>query len=120
MTAGAVELGGGVVCESPKDHRSHIFFSEIEKELGFFSSKYERIILMGDFNREMNEKNAIQDFAYSYDFYNIVKSPTCFKSDSPRCIDLILTNRKFNFKNTTTAETGLSDFHAMVITILKG
>ena len=68
----------------------------------------------------MNENNAIKDFADSYDFYYLFKSPTCFKSYNPRCIDLILTNRKHNFKNTITAETGLSDFHAMIITVLKG
>ena len=56
----------------------------------------------------------------SYNLYNIIKGPTCFKSDNPRYIDLILTNRKHNFQNTTTAETGLSDFHAMIVSILKG
>ncbi len=51
---------------------------------------------------------------------NLIKGPTCFKSDNPRCIDLILTNRKHNFQNTTTTETGLSDFHAMIVSMLKG
>ena len=104
----------------PPSQCQQLFFSEIEKGLDFFSSKYDNIILMGDFNCEMNENNVIKDFADSYDCYNLVKSPTCFKSDSPCFIDLILTNRKHNFKNTITAETGLSDFHAMIITVLKG
>ena len=56
----------------------------------------------------------------SYNLSNLVKSPTCFKSDSPRCIDLILTNRKRIFQNTVVIHTGLSDFHAMIVTVLKG
>ena len=56
----------------------------------------------------------------SYDLCDLIKSPTCFKSDSPRCFDLILTNRKSSFQNSTTVETGLSDFHTMILTILKG
>ena len=56
----------------------------------------------------------------NYDLSNLVRSPTCFKSDSPRCIDLILTNRKRSFQNTVTVHTGLSDFHPMIVTVLKG
>ena len=52
--------------------------------------------------------------------YNLVKSPIYFKSDSPRCIDLIFANRKCNFKNNITAESGLSDFYAMIIRVVKG
>ena len=95
------------------------FFDEIEKGMDFFSCKYENYIVTGDFNCEVNE-SIISGFMDSYNLYNLVKGPTCFKSDSPRCIDLILTNRKHNFQNTTTAETGLSDFHAMIVSMLKG
>ena len=34
-------------------------------------------------------------------------------------IDLILTNRKFSFKNAQSFATGLSDHHHMVYTMLK-
>ena len=33
---------------------------------------------------------------------------------------MILTNTKSSFQPTTTIETGLSDFHTMIVTILKG
>ncbi len=39
--------------------------------------------------------------------------------ENPRCIDLTLTNRYRCFQNTNTVETGLSDFHNMVVTVLK-
>ena len=51
---------------------------------------------------------------------NVVKEPTCFKSDNPTCIDLILTSDTRKLSNVKTIETGLSDFHAMVATVLRG
>ena len=35
------------------------------------------------------------------------------------CIDLILTNNAMAFQNTTTVFTDLSDFHKLVLTVLK-
>ena len=51
---------------------------------------------------------------------NLVRCPPCFKSGKPRSNDLILTNRKSRFRNTVTIEMGLSDFHEIIVTILKG
>ena len=51
---------------------------------------------------------------------NIVKEPTCYKSlSNPSCIDLVITNSSSSFQNTKAISTGLSDFHKMVITVLK-
>ena len=102
----------------PPSQSEEYFFDEIGKGLDFYSSKYESICLIGDFNCEPKE-NIISGFMDCYNLSNLVKSPTCFKSDSPRCIDLILTNRKRSFQNTVTMHTGLSDFHAMIVTVLK-
>ena len=44
----------------------------------------------------------------------------CFKRISnPTCIDLFLTNNAFSFQSTKTVSTGLSDFHKLVILVLK-
>ena len=49
-----------------------------------------------------------------------MKDKTFFKSiENPSCIDLIITNSRNKFQNTTAISTGLSDFHKMVLTILK-
>ena len=103
----------------PPAQSEKYFFDEIGKGLEFYSSKYESFCLIGDFNCEPKD-GIICDFMDDYDLSNLVKSPTCFKSDSPRCIDLILTNRNRSFQNTVTVHTGLSDFHAMIVTVLKG
>ena len=74
---------------------------------------------MGDFNSEPTETH-MKEFINTYGLKNLVKEPTCYKNPmNPSCIDLILTNRYMNFQNTTTVETGLSDFHRMTITIMK-
>ena len=67
----------------------------------------------------METDQQIRTFMNSYDLKNLVKEPTCFRADNPRCIDLILTNRYRSFQHTTTFETGLSDFHKMIVTVLK-
>ena len=51
---------------------------------------------------------------------NIVKETICFKSLSkPICTDLLITNSSSNFKNTKAILTGSSDFHKMVVSVLK-
>ena len=48
------------------------------------------------------------------------KDPTCFKNpNNPSCIDLFLTNVIRSFQEAQAFETGLSDFHNIVVTVLK-
>ena len=45
---------------------------------------------------------------------------TCFKSiDNPSCIDLFITNSTQSFLHTSAVTTGVSDFHKMIITVLR-
>ena len=39
--------------------------------------------------------------------------------ENPRCIDMLLTNKPFSFKNIYVIETGLSDFYKMVVGVTK-
>ena len=39
--------------------------------------------------------------------------------NNPSCIDLFLTNRQQYFQQTCAIETGISDFHKMVVTVMK-
>ena len=83
------------------------------------SANYDNILLLGDFNAEINEIS-MTEFAELYNLKCLVKGSTCFKNpDNPSCIDLFLTNRYNCFQNTSTLETGLSDFHKMAITVMK-
>ena len=59
-------------------------------------------------------------FCSSYNLTSMVNKATCYKNlDKPTCIDLILTNCPGSFQNFYVVETGLSDFHKMVATVLK-
>ena len=50
----------------------------------------------------------------------MINKPTCYKNpDRFSCIDLILTNYPLSFQNSCVIETGLSDFHKMVRTVMK-
>ena len=73
---------------------------------------------MGDFNMEPKIQ-LMDNFLQTFNLYNLVKEPTCYKGNTPKCIDLMLTNKKHSFKNTITVETGLSDFHKLTATNLK-
>ena len=51
---------------------------------------------------------------------NIVTEPTCFKSlGNPSCTDLVITNSSSNFQNAKAMTASLSDFHKMVVNVLK-
>ena len=56
---------------------------------------------------------------HEFNLENVVKMPICFKSNCPACIDLVFASDKRKLSNIEVIETGLSDFHAMVITALK-
>ena len=49
---------------------------------------------------------------------NLIKTNTSFKGKESS-IDLIFTKRKYSFKYTSSYETGLSDHHHMIYTVLK-
>ena len=65
-----------------------------------------------DFNLELTH-TLLSDIMDSHNYFNLIKGNTCFKSKG-LCIDLILINRKYCFKNTTSFETDLSDHHHII------
>ena len=70
---------------------------EIGKDLDVLASKYDNIILMGNFSAEPAD-TAVSDFCRIYNLKNIIREKTCFKNpNNPICIDLIITNRSKNF-----------------------
>ena len=89
----------------------------LSKGLGNYISHYDNILFLGDFNSQPSE---INDLWNTSNFSNLVKEPTCFKiPDNPSCIDLFLTSRPKCFQRTMKMETGISDFHEIVNTVLK-
>ena len=94
------------------------YFEQLGLALDVYSN-YDKFLLAGDFNVE-EEEYCLRDFLYEFNAKNLVKQKTCFKSiQNPSCIDLFLTNCHQSFQNTTTVSTGLSDFHKMIVTVMK-
>ena len=66
------------------------------------------------------EDTSVKNFCGSYNFTSMINKPTCYKNlDIPSCIDLILTDCLRSFQNSFVTETGLSDFHKMVVKVMK-
>ncbi len=60
------------------------------------------------------------EFLDQFHAKNLVKEPTCYKNpDNPSCVDLFITNNSRSFMKTTTVSTGLSDFHKMIVTVMR-
>ena len=91
----------------------------LSKAIDHYISNYDNILIMGDFNSEMAE-NPMIEFCATYNLKNLVIEPTCFKNpENPSCIDLFLTNSKKSFMASSVISTGISDFHRLIITVLK-
>ena len=58
---------------------------------------YLNILSIGDFNLFVDNSH-LEAFMKAYDFSSLIKKPTWYQSNTPSCIDLILTNRKSLFK----------------------
>ena len=104
-----------------KPHKDSIsyFLSHISKVIDANMINYENLILLGDFNA-VDSYLSLTDFCEMYTLKNLIIEPTCYKNpNNPSVIDIILTNRRSNFQDSKTMETGLSDHHKMVITVLK-
>ena len=62
----------------------------------------------------------LKDFCNVHNLFSLVKEPTCTKNPyNPSSTDTFLTNCPRSFQRTVTIETGIPDFHEMVITVLK-
>ena len=86
--------------------------------IDYYLPKCEKLILIGDFNLS-TENQHLDALIETYNLNNLINKTTCFQSNKPTCTDLILTNKKNLFKLSSTLETGISDHHKLVLTILK-
>ena len=106
---------------SHNPHKSLIesHLDAVSKKLDLHSLTYDKIILLGDFNTEIDEQH-MQSFCDNYSLKILIRQPTCSKNfGKPACIDLILTNMPCSFQRTCVIETGLSGFHLMTLTVMR-
>ena len=82
----------------PPSQSKDFFLEEMRKNFEKFCTKYENFLMIGDFNLSEDD-DSLDQFMQELNLENVVKVPTCFKSDSPTCIDLILTSDKRKLAN---------------------
>ena len=110
-----------LLCCSYNPHKHNIsnHLHHLNKGLDVYLKHYDNLLILGDLNSELKD-SCLNDFSNVNNLKSLNKEPTCFKNpNNPSCIDLFLTNRSIYFQNTSTIETGISDCHKLVVTMLK-
>ena len=91
----------------------------MSKNLALYSSSYENVIIIGDFNVYV-EEISMPGFCFTFGLQSLIKDAICYKNtENPSSIDLILTNNPRSFQNSCVIETGLLDFRRMVVTVME-
>ena len=94
------------------------FLTNLSLLVEYYSERYESVVILGDFNGTPTSDELV-NFMSALSLHSLINTPTCFKSVDGSCINLILTNKKHSFQKTQSFETGLSDHHHMIYTMLK-
>ena len=78
-------------------------------------------ILLGDINIDMrtNENIVDKQICALYDLKNLIKSPTCHKSEKGSLIDPVIVSNSRKLCSPFNVVCGVSDFHNMVGCVLK-
>ena len=111
------------VYRTPSQENLELFFDELSSCLSKASETYENFVVMGDFYIDIKTKDRedekFKDFFSLFNLSNLKKSETCFSKSHKSTIDLFTTNKQNCFQQRHVTETGLSDFHKMIVHFLK-
>ena len=119
-----------------KNHKSAIFSAyrllcnsnietiNLSNLLKKYLSKYDNVIIMGNFNIDVKDKtnpnfDKFSEFCDTFSLSNLIKDYTCFAKTLKSSIDLILTKKEHSFQLTKTTETGVSDVHLLISTFMR-
>ena len=108
----------------PPSMKPDTFSTDLQRYLDKVHISIENFILLGDLNYDLSDPTkgkTLRDMCDIFNLQNLIKKPTCFMKDSkPSLVDVILTNKPKLFMISDQCDTGLSDWHNMVYTVLKG
>ena len=99
---------------SPSDFKS--YFEELCETM---FNKYEHVIIIGDLNFNMLQNNVLSTICPVYNLTDIIDNPTCFKSNQPTLIDVMLVTKRRRFMKGFSIDTGISDFHNLIGGVLR-
>ena len=100
------------------------FLGDLSNLLNKYRSKYDNVVIMGDFNIDVKDKtnpifDKFSEFCDTFSWSNLIKDYTCFTKTHKSVIDLILANKEHWFQLTKTTETGASDVYLLISTFMK-
>ena len=84
------------------------------------SSDSQNVIITGDLNFDMNEKNILHDLCDIYRLKNKITGNTCFKGEHGTLLDVFLVSNKNYFGKCLNSDIGISDCHNIIGCSLKG
>ena len=105
------------ICK-PHSENDIEFLNKMSSIMGYYLQTYENIPTVDDFNISV-DNSYLEDFMQSYGLSSLINKKTCYQSNTSSCTDLTLSNRESLFKLSDTFQTGVSDHHNLVCTVLK-
>ena len=94
-----------------------LFFENICEKI---FDTYEHVIIIGDLNFNMfQDNNVLKSLCPVYNLTNIIKDATCFKSNTPTLIDVMLVTKRRKFLKGFSCNVGISDFHNLVGGVMR-
>ena len=81
--------------------------------------KYDNVIIIGDLNFNMNSTNTLSQICPTFNLTNIIKDPTCYKSNEPTLIDVMLVSKRRKYLKGFSINIGISDFHNLIGGVLR-
>ena len=90
------------------------FFKGLNKSISNIVRKYVNVILVGDGNintldKNKDWKNYLSDLCDTFSLSNLISEVTC----------VMLTNRPRHFHHTSLIETGLRDYHKLILSFFR-
>ena len=105
-------------CYKPPSINDEYFFDQLHGALRFNCTTYDDFLLPSDFDISCDDKR-LKEFCSSFSLGQIIKTPTCYMGTNPSSIDQIITNMTSLFKKSYTVETGISDYHKLIMSICR-
>ena len=91
----------------PSSYSENAFSSHMEIAFSHYTTTYNNITLIGDFNMNADKNKFLNNFLETFNLKNLINEPTCFKLQNPSIIDLILSNCSSSFMKTAVLETDI-------------
>ena len=76
------------------------------------------MLFLGEFNLSFSNTH-MKHFCDIIELNHLIKDSTCFKNSNPSYIDNFYDNQMMSFFNSSTVETGISDHHSLICTMLR-